>query len=58
MMGALVCSVIGLAMFSFKKRPEKSIDVADSMTFWEANSKYFHTDYRRQNPALAGVAQA
>ena len=27
------------------------------MNFWEANIKHFHTDSRRQNPALQGIAQ-
>lgn len=56
-MALLLFSVVNLIKFSRKKRCEKKKDIANSMSFWEANWKYFHTDYRRENPALVGVAQ-
>lgn len=37
---------------------EKKKDKAQGIAFWKGNAKYFYSDYKRENPALAGVAQA
>lgn len=54
----LLLSILVSIRFKTKVRDGKKVDIASTMNYWGANCKFFHTDYRRENPALAGVAQA
>ena len=54
----LIISFVGKKILERIPVREKKKDKSQGISFWKGNAKYFYSDYKRENPALAGVAQA